>query len=655
MAAESDRRQAQMSIDLGGEQVLLERVRCMEALGEPFELSLDIIAALGEIDLLPHLGKPATAHVYEDDDLMRHFSGFITDGEFVRESGAGFHYRLTLRPFTWFLAHNRDMAIFQDLSVPDIINKVFNDAGQTNFRLKLSRSYQPRVYCVQYRESDWTFLTRLMEEVGIYYFFEHDADKHTMVLCDAPSAHETGTPTSLRYSTTARSVLRAGSGQRGGDRHYLEKLGERVSSQGETQVTLRSFDFEKPERPLQTQAQEPGQHPGDKTEVYDYHAAYTDEGRGTALSQVRLAGLRRNRAVYSGRTQATSLRSGTKLSVTDHPAGRFNQAYLLTRTYHSIANEAYRAEHEEPHADDEETHVSFEAIPADTTFHSPQVTPKPIVHGIESAIVTGPAGEEIFTDEYGRVKVRFHWDRGDTPGEKATCWIRLAQFGGLGNVIIPRRDQEVFVDFLEGNPDKPVIVGVGFNKTHMPIYPLPANKTRAVWRTGTYGESGQYPDAKPLDSGAPRANEIRFEDKGGHEEVYLHAERDMNTRVRFQETHHVGQDQSKVVGHDRKLDVGRDETITVGRHQKLTITGHRETEITGYDKLTVHKTLQVKATDAIILECGPSRIVMTPTGIQIKGPIVEVKGTGNAIVTSPATLLEGTGGALLRGKLVKIN
>lgn len=655
MAAESDRRQAQMSIDLGGEQVLLERVRCTEALGEPFELSLDIIAALGEIDLLPHLGKPATAHVYEDDELMRHFSGFITDGEFVRESGAGFHYRLTARPFTWFLSHNRDMAIFQDLSVPDIINKVFNDAGQTNFRLKLSKSYGPRVYCVQYRESDWTFLTRLMEEEGIYYFFEHDADKHTMILCDAPSAHEAGTPTSLRYSTTARSVLRAGSGQRGGDRHYLEKLGERVSSQGESQVTLRSFNFEKPERPLQAQAQEPGQHPGDRAEVYDYHAAYLDEGRGAALSQVRLAGIRRNRQVYSGRTQATSLRSGTKLSVTDHPAGRFNQAYLLTRTYHSIANEAYRAEHHEPHEDDEETHVSFEAIPADTLFHSPQVTPRPIVQGIESAIVTGPAGEEIYTDEFGRVKVRFHWDRSGTPGEKATCWIRIAQFGGLGNVIIPRRDQEVFVDFLEGNPDKPVIVGVGFNKTHMPIYPLPANKTRAVWRTGTYGASGSYPDAKPLDSGAPRANEIRFEDKGGQEEMYVHAERDMNTRVRFQETHHVGQTQTKMVGLDRKLDVGRDHASTTGRDRTDTITRNRKVDVTGTDELTVHKTLKVTATTSITLTCGASTITMTPSGITVQTPHFKVQGSATAIVTAPQTLLRGTGNAWLKGGLVQIN
>lgn len=674
MAAVNDTRQAQMSVDLGGEQVLLERAKCIETLGQPFILQVDIIAALGEIDLLPHLGKPIAVHLYEDDYLMREFHGLISAGEFTHESQTGFHYRLIARPFTWWLSHNRDMAIFQDLNVPDIIKKVFGAAGITDFEFKTTRTYRPRTYCVQYRESDFTFLTRLMEEEGIYYYWRHEANKHVMVFADAPSGHVSGEPGSIEYSTTTASIHRVGSSQRGEHRHFLEKLGEKVSSRGEALATLRAFDFEKPERPLQAQSKDMNKHPHDEKEFYTYPGRYVQEADGTTLTDIQLAALRQDRQLYLGRTRAVSLACGTTLAVSKHPAGRLNTTYLITHTEHNIQAEEYRAENDQDALDDEEeTHVAFHAIPASTTFHSPVVTPKPVVQGLETAIVSGPAGEEIYTDEYGRVKVRFHWDRADTTGEKSTCWIRVAQFGGLGNIILPRVNQEVMVDFLHGNPDDPIVMGWVFNKAQMPIYPLPDNKTRALWRTRSYpgGKSTTFPETMKLDTADQGSNELRFEDKAGSEEVFFHAEKDLNTRVRHDSTLQVGHNEDTIIGLDRTDEVKRDETTTIGKDQTLTVVGNqtetikakREIEVKATDKLIVGQsqtveagtTISISANTSITLKVGGSKITMTPSGITIDAANVTVKGQATAKLTSPVTQLEGTGLNTITGGLVKIN
>ncbi|WP_419809591.1 type VI secretion system Vgr family protein [Sphingomonas sp.] len=672
MAAINDTRQVQMTVDLGGEQVKIERARFVDKLGQPFELQVDVVAMLGEIDLLPHLGKPIAIHLHEDDEVMRHFHGLIVGGEFKQESGSGFHYRLQARPFTYFLAHNRDMAIFQDLPVPEIIKKVLSNGHISDFKLELRKTYHPRTYCVQYRESDFAFITRLMEEEGIYYYWTHSESKHVMVLCDSPSAHTAGTPGTLTFNTSAGSMHRAGSGERGGSKHFLESWGERVASGGEAQVTLRAFDFEKPERPLSTHAYDPLEHPNDNREVYQYPNRFFNHQLDSDQALVPLTTLRRDRLLYAGRTQATSLACGSKLTVQDHFAKRLDQTYLITRVEHVLQGEQYRAQDSSAENEDEEaTRVVIEAIPADTPFHLPQVTPKPLVQGLETAIVSGPDGEEIYTDEHGRVKVRFHWDRSDTTGEKSTCWIRVAQFGGLGNIILPRIGQEVMVDFLHGNPDEPIVVGWVFNQTHRPIYPLPENKTRALWRTKSYmgGKSTKYPEAETLDTDSPGANELRFEDKSGKEEVFLHAEKDMNLRTRNDQTNHVAHNQYDKVFWDRDAYVGRDETTTIKRHQTLTIKegnqtetiemGNREVTIKmGNDTETVSMgnisvkasmgKIEMEALQSITLKVGGSSVVIDQVGVTIKGTVnVDLKGI---MVTSSADAM-----STLKGGIVMIN
>lgn len=655
-------RDTEISIDLGGEQVLLERVEANEQLSRPYEVRVDLISPLGELDLLPHLGKPAAVSVSKDGDLERYFHGILAEGLYLKESTEGLHYRLFLRPWTHFLSHNRDHSIYQDLNAVEIIKRVFNDAGVSDVDYtRLTKTRTVRTYCVQYGESDFTFVSRLMEEEGIYYFFRHQRDRHVMVLCDAPSSHSEGSPARLTYNPLTLSVFNTDSAMRSdSSQAFIQSWIERVATGAEAKATFRDFNFEKPERPLEAVAEEAGLHPGDQQEVYVYPGGYSEEGAGRTLSRIALNSLRAERRSYAGQSQASGLSCGHKVSISDHPADRLNTAYLITGTFHSITSESYRTG---PVEEEQPFNVVIDAVPADVPWQAPQLTPRPVVHGLESAIVTGPSGEEIFTDEYGRVKVRFHWDRAGTPGEKSTCWMRVSQTGGLGNIILPRVGHEVLIDFLSGDPDRPIVVGRVFNKSHMPVYDLPANKTVALWRTKRYGETGDYGPAKALDTGKPGANELRFEDKGGSEEVFLHAERDMKTRIRHKESHHVGRDQDILVGYDRKEEVINNEKIKIGGNQTEEVVKNRKTDIGQNDELTIKGKLKIKAGTTIEIEAGTSitlkvgatTIKLDPTSIKLNTTMLKADAKATADLKSPMTTVKGDGILTLKGGLTLIN
>ncbi|MBV9931862.1 MAG: type VI secretion system tip protein VgrG [Alphaproteobacteria bacterium] len=657
-------RETSLSIDLGGEQVLLERIEAAEALSQPFMINLDVISPLGEMDLLPHLGKSATVSVSQDGELQRYFHGFITEGGFERETPEGFHHRLVLRPWTHFLAHNRDFAIYQEIDALEIIKRVFDEAGISDVDYtRLSGTLSLRPYCVQYGESDFAFVSRLMEEEGLYYFFRHQADRHVMILCDAPASHVRGTPAALTYNPLTLSVFNTDSAARTekSRRHYLQSWVERVATSAQAKVTFRDFDFEKPERPLEALAEGAAGHPRDSQEVYHYPGRYKDEGQGRRLGAVALDALRGQRRSYSGRSQASGLSCGATVSVAEHPVARLDGAYLITGTFHSITAERYRTG---SGTDEAPYNVEIEAVPARTRWKAPQVTPRPRVHGLESAIVTGPAGEEIFTDEYGRVKVRFHWDRSGTPGEKSTCWMRVSQTGGLGNIILPRIGHEVLVDFLGGDPDRPVVVGRVFNRGQMPIYALPGNKTRALWRTKTYKQKTPLDGrAKKLDTGDPGANEIRFEDKSGHEEILIHSEKDLTTRVRDLESHHVGRDQEIMIGHDRQETVHNDEKVKIGGNQAEEVVKNRKVKIGADDSLEIKGKLKVKAGTTIEIEAGTSItlkvgstvVKLDPTSIKLDSTMIRATGKATLEAKSPMTTVKGDGILTLKGGIVLIN
>lgn len=677
--ADSAQRRTRLTIDLGGEPVELVRLEASEGLSQPFHFEIELLSPESEIDLLPHLGKPVAVAVYDDDTLLRHFHGIAVDGVFLRETkGEGFGYRLTIRPRAFLHEQGKDYRIFQDKSAKAILEDVFQKCGIKASFDKLEGGTRTRKYCVQYGESDFGFASRLMEEEGIYYFYKHSAGDHELVLCDSPHAHATGDASPLHYNPLAGSVGRIDTQSRTSGAHklFVSSWQERVSTGAEAKVTLRDFDFTRPGRPLQVEASEEGAHPEDRVEIFGYPGHYFQEAAGNDYSKAILQARRANRQVYSGESGASGIVCGARFKLQDHSIGRFNAEFLVTQTFHSFGSEAYRSG-----MGDGMDLVRFEAVPAETRWRAPLTSRRPVVAGPETAIVTGPAGETIHTDKYGRVKVQFHWDREGHNDDHSSCWIRVSQTGGLGNVILPRVGHEVLVDFINGDPDRPIVVGRVFNETHMPIYPLPANRTRAVWRTlSAYGAPKSYGEAKTLDVARTSCNEIRFEDKGGEEEIFVQAERDMNAVVAHDESLSVGRNESIMIGYDRTKNIGHDETTTVGRDQHGDVGRDRSHNIGRDDALSVGRdkadtiahdltwkvghNFTAKADNNIVIEAGKkltlkvggSTIVMDEKSITIKTTKLAMTGSAQmSLKSSGEGTVDGGGTLTVKGGMVSIN
>ena len=657
-------RETRLSVKLGGEQVEFISLIGREAISKPYELELEIAAPLGELDLAPFLGESVGVSVMENDKEVRFFNGLLTEGEYIKETSDGFLYKLSLKSFLYFMDSRVGFAIFQEKDVLQVIKEVFSAAGISDYEFRTSETYETQEYCVQYGESDFQFISRLMEQEGLYYFFEHTEDKHTLIICDKASNQQVSKVESLAFNPTAESARSYESSAEWGNKHYLESWSELVSTAGQDRVSLRDYDFKKPSTPVKGKATEESSHEKDSQEFYAYPGIFLEEGRANRLSTVRLEQSRALRRQYFGHMSAKGITVGTTIDVFNHPNDKLNTEYMITRTFHKLRSQSYRSGSD---AIDEDL-VQVAAIPAKTQFRSEQETKKPQVVGLESAIVTGPDGETIYTDEYGRVKVRFHWDRSDTADEKSTCWIRVSQTGGLGNITLPRVGHEVLVAFLNGDPDRPVVTGRVFNADHMPVYTLPANKTRAVWRTLTYGKQADYPDTEKLDTGAPKANELRFEDSGGKEEVFLHAERDMNIRTRFNYSHHIGHNEEFKVGYDRQRYVKNDEKVTIDgnktyelkKNEKNTIDeGNRTTTLNkGSDTLSIKsgnlsiKTdkgkVSIEAMQSIELTVGQTVLKLTPTQASLTATMIKIDGKAMTKVSAGGILTE-------KGGLIKIN
>ncbi|WP_295527181.1 type VI secretion system Vgr family protein [Novosphingobium sp. Chol11] len=675
-------RQVKLKVDAGDEQVELIRVEAAEALSQHFHLAIDVLAPLGEIDWLPHLGKPAAVTVYEDDELQRYFHGVVVDCAFIREitgigkdadDAGGWVYRLTLRPKAFLHEQGKSFRIFQNKTVKDILQNMFERCGIDVDYDRLDGGTRMRSYCVQYGESDFGFISRLMEEEGIYYYYEHSREKHDLVLCSSPSAHAQ-VAMAMTYNPVASAVAIVDSAARsaGAHKQFITSWHERVSTGGEAKVTMRDFDFIQPHQPLEVASDAERAHPEDAVEVYAYPGRFYKKNDGTDLSQVVLEARRANRRTFSGESRVGSIACGLMFHLVDHPFARFNDKYLITHVHHSIASELYRSGVEQDGA-----HlVSFEAIPGNVQWRAPLTTRRPVVAGPETAIVTGPDGEQIHTDKYGRVQVRFHWDRLDVQkgnNEGESCWIRVSQTGGLGNIILPRVGQEVLVDFINGDPDRPIVVGRVFNESHMPVYALPAGKTKAVWRTERYKEPAAYPGAEKLEIKQEPVNEIRLDDQGGKEEFFMYAQRDMNTWIEYDEKHHLGHDQSIKVGNDRTVYVKNNETNTVEENRKTTINltdsleiknklttkvtaGDEERNISNNQTIEVGNEILIKAAKKLTLKVGESSITMDPTSITIKTVTLKMEGSLLAELKSALnTKVEGSAMLTLKGGMVMIN
>lgn len=617
---------------------------------------MDVLSTLGEIKLLPYLGKSVTVESQLDGVHQRYFHGIISDAHFLEDLDAKqFLYRFMLSPRAHFHEQGRNFRIFQDMSVIETIKEVLEGCKIVPY-VSATTGTRKRAYCAQYGESDFAFASRLMEEDGLYYFYQHTESEHKLVICDGPSCHANLKLGDLHYSPNSAGIANVDSAARHSSKAgvYVQSWQEHVSSGAETKVTMRDFNFIEPQLALEASVTDERVHKkedlklkDDKIEHYGWPGRFYANETGDDLAKYLLESRRAQRRRFESSSQFTKIQPGYLFDLKGHPNSSYNKNYLVMNCHTSLADETFRSG-----AGGGETLVEFGVIPGDFQFRAPLVTRRPIVSGPETAVVTGPSGEEIHVDKYGRIKVHFHWDRLGKDDDTSSCWIRVAQTGGLGNIIIPRVGDEVLINFINGDPDRPIVVGRVFNESHMPHYELPEHKTRALWRSKTYKSSsgGTPPGAENLSS-LPHSNrpvdqetemfgnELRFEDKAFEEHLVIYAELDLDTRVRNEETHLVGKDQF--------IDVGKNRTVTIKANDVLDVT----------DKITVTSgsEISITATSKITLTVGASSITIDASSIKISTPTLDMKGTATADLAAPMTTVKGDATLTLKGGMVLIN
>jgi type VI secretion system secreted protein VgrG len=660
---------------LGSDVLLLESFTGHEEMSAPFAFTLNMASEKDNIKGQDLLRKALIITLHLPGDKERKIHGLVS--RFLR---LGVRDDLTLYqaeivPWVWFLTLSGGCRVFQNMTALEIIEKVFKDAGYSDFQNKCVASYPKREYCVQYRESNYNFATRLMQEEGIYFYFDHTASKHTLVMADrsasAPACPEV---------SKARLAEKPSQWQK--EDVIIAVRDEHNVASGK--YTLWDHNFEKPSLRLQGQAE------GDSDdEIYDYPANAMEVAECDRLARLRLEEREAMQLVVHGESTVRGLVSGHRFTLTQSV---MDGDYLLVRVAHRADAGEYRPDETVMDSDYRNT---FVCIPKDTPFRPPLDSRKAVVEGPQTAVVVGKSGEEIWVDKYGRVKIQFHWDREGKKDDTSSCWVRVAStWAGKqwGFIQIPRIGQEVVVDFLEGDPDQPIITGRVWNADNMPPYALPSNQTQSGIKTRSSPKGG-----------SENFNEIRFEDKRGEELFVIHAEKDYERTVENDETIEIG--------HDRKETVKNNETVTIQQNEKRTVQNGNQTikVASGKQSITVQsdQSLDVKmgkqtttvdmgdvttvakmgkittqaqmgnidtkadlgnitikaqlgkitleALQGIELKVGPSSIKVDMMGVTIKGMNTSVEGQVMAKVQGVMTQVNGQGMLQARGGITMIN
>jgi type VI secretion system secreted protein VgrG len=633
-----------------GERLAFYSMTGRETLGQLFSYEVDLLSPEDSIDLSELLGQNATVVLERSDGSLRQFNGVVTQFALIGEHGNFARYRATLRPWLWFLSQNRNSRIFQRKGVPEIVQLLFREHGVSDFEVALSGEYRIWDYLVQYRESDLNFVARVLEQEGIYYFFKHEDGKHTLVLADSSSAHEPapGYETVPYFPPLAR--------ERRQEEHIDTWTASRQIRQGV--VTLTDFNFETPSAYLGAQASAPLGHNRGEYDIYDYPAEVALPPEAEAQAKIRLEEHQADFELLRGGGPVRGLFAGSRFALSQFPREDQNRDYLVV----SAGYEIRVAEFESNVVHDQEPLFRFQlsAIDAKRPYRAPRITRKPRVEGPQTAIVVGDGeNAEIWTDVYGRVKVKFHWVRdelqGDSGDEQNSCWVRVSQVWagqGWGSMHIPRVHQEVIVDFLEGDPDRPIITGRVYNAEQTVPYDLPGNATH----------SGIKSRSTP-DGATSNFNEIRFEDKKGEEELHIQAEKNLTTLVKNDQVSEIKHDQKETITNDQTTNVQHDRSVTVTNNDTLLVSGDCSIHIkgnlafkvdgagqssspikssmgiTGSYNMNASDSVSISAPTSITLSCPGSSITIEP------GKITLSAGDGAQIVLDANVLAQSNDGA----------
>jgi type VI secretion system secreted protein VgrG len=658
-----------LTTPLGDDVLIPEGFTASEGVSRMFEVKLDAITEHPHsVDFDRLLGQSVTLELKIQGAAPRVWNGIVSrivQGNRTTDFTA---YTVEMVPRLWLLTRASRSRIFQRKTVPDIIKEVL---ANVDFSLEVTTTFLPRNYCVQYRETDFHFVSRLMEEEGIFYFFRHSPGRHEMAIVNSPAAHaDMPGNSSLTYDEVR-------GGARKDHRIYAWQKSQEIRS---GKVTLWDHSFELPHKHLDAdKTMQESVSVGGKSmklkvpvsaalELYDYPGGYAERFDGITAggadaasnlqnifddnkrtAEIRMQAETARELLFFAESDCRQIVSGYKFGLERHFSDSGNaKDYIVLAAEHSASHplgterspEAFKYSNR------------FTSLPLGIPFRPPRITPLPAVRGTQTAVVVGPSGEEIFTDKYGRVKVQFHWDRDGTDDANSSCWLRVATpWAGKqwGSIHIPRVGQEVLVDFLEGDPDRPIIVGSVYNADQLPPYVLPANKTQS----GIKSRSSK-------DGGADNFNELRFEDRKGKEQIYTHAEKDMLTEVENDETRDVGHDRTTTVKNNetRTVKEGND-AVTIGQgNQTLEIKMGNQTIAIKMGnqstKLDAGKS-ETEAMQSIELKVGQSSVKLDQTGVTIKGMTIKIEGQIQVQIKGLMTQVNGDAMLTAKGGIVMIN
>jgi type VI secretion system secreted protein VgrG len=567
MAFDQRTRSLQITTPLGENAVLLTRLSGDEELSRLFSFQLSLLSAtpFQGPDLV---GKDVTFSFMDGMEDRRYFHGFvkrISGGDEDEKGVRG--YTATVVPWLWFLTQKSDCRIFQDMTVVEVISKVFKDMGFTDFETsKVTGEHLKREYWVQYRETSFNFVSRLMEDEGIYYYFKHENGKHTLVLADSVSGYTTCKESQIDYPRDEAKTATVNAHIRSWE-HSMEF---RSGAWAHT-----DYDFKKPSTGLMaTEKTLMKFQKVSSYELYDYPGEYDDKAFGKEQARRRMEELESDHDSVTASSDCKTLTAGGKFKVGKHRVkAEEGKEYVIQRIRHEAREGGYEVGSEAGR----EYFNSFECLPSSQTFRPSRITPKPLVSGLQTAVVTGPKGEEIYTDQYGRVKVQFHWDREGKKDENTTRWIRCKQnIAGnkWGFMAIPRIGQEVVIEYVEGDPDHPLITGCVYNAEQMPHYALPDEKTKTYIKTNS-------------SKGGEGHNELMFEDKKDDERVYIHAQKNMDVRVRNDSKERILGNRHQIIGWEKAGGKGGDQREMVYEDKHLNIKRHHVEHIEGNMQLMV--------------------------------------------------------------------
>jgi type VI secretion system secreted protein VgrG len=583
-----DHRVGVFTTPLGKDVLVLVRFDGREGLSELFEFRIEAFSEKPDLSFDSAIGKQCTLKI-KTYGQEREFNGILVEAQWLGFKDHHWHYSLVLKPWFWLLTRTTDCRIFHEKKAPEIIKEVFQDRGFTDYESQLTDegSYPKLEYCVQYRETDFNFITRIMEKEGIYYFFKHEGGKHILVMADSKSSHrEVPGRASMPYHPNIGKFKRK-------EEHIYDWVTERRFETGK--VEYNDYNYLKPNADMKGDAKGNEKYTRSDMEVYDYPGKYKDKDIGERYAKIHLEAEQARDHHRYARGDAMSLFAGGLTTLKEHPQGSQNIKYLIVRSAHSFIAEDYATVSTATTSDP--YYGSYEFMPYEQQFRAPIVTPKPLIHGIQTAkVVTkdDKSKEEIDVEELTEIYVHFHWDRKND----RSCKLRCAQVWSgkqWGGQFIPRVGMEAVIEFLEGDPDRPLVVGTVYNDEYKPPYKLPDKKNIAgIKSDSTKNGNGGF-------------NEWNFDDTKDSEKITVHAEKDLDTTILNSET--------RTIGERFKTPSG-----SPSRHTTLK---------NGDDQLDVEMgQILHTAKTKIVLKVGASKITMTPLNIKIESPTIDIQSTG---------------------------